>query len=128
MSNMLLRRLTPIRPSEFIHIDRLLPRLESLEFVGYKAFSWSCLASLVSAATFDGGLNFRTLPERPECTNSIRHISFEVCAAEEMERIDTQSLVHFKGAHRAGIFRCQVSKGYFKGQVIDPPFWGDDFS
>ena len=106
MSNKLLRRLTPIRPSEFTHIDRLLPRLESLEFVGYKTFSWSSLASLVSAATSDGGQNLRTTPEWPEYTNSIRRISFEVYAVEEMERIDTESLVHFQAAHQAGIFRC----------------------
>jgi hypothetical protein len=49
MSDQLLRRLTPIHPSEFTHTDRLLPRLESLEFRGYKGFSWSCLAGLVSS-------------------------------------------------------------------------------
>ena len=111
MSNMLLRRLTPTRPSEFIHIDRLLPRLESLEFRGPKGFSWSCLASLVSATTLDSGPNLCAIPERPECTNLIRRISFTVYADEEMEHIDTGSLVLFQGAYRAGIFRCQVLGG-----------------
>ena len=117
MSNKLLRRLTPIRPSEFTHIDRLLPRLESLEFGGYKGFSWSCLAGLVSAATSDSGSNLRTTPERQECTNSIRCISFEVYA-EKMERIDIQSLAHLHGAHRAGIFRCRILGGNSGNQVI----------
>jgi hypothetical protein len=120
MSDMLLRRLTPIPPSESIHIDRLLPRLESLEFWGYKGFSWSCLARLVSATTLDGGPNLCATPERPECTNSIRRISFRVHPEEEMEHVDTRSLVHFQGAYRAGIFRCQVLGGNFVGQVIDP--------
>jgi hypothetical protein len=128
MSDQLLRRLTPIRPSESIHIDRLLPRLESLEFIGYKGFSWSCLASLVSATTLDGGPNLCATPERPECTNSIRRISFEVCAKEEMERIDAQSLVHFQAAHRAGIFRCQVLREDFVRKVIDAFSWGEDLS
>ena len=129
MSDQLLRRLIPIRPSESIHIDRLLPRLESLEFLGYKGFSWSCLAGLVSATISNGVPNLPITVERPECTNSIRHISFTLYAVEGMERIDPQSLAHFKGAHRAGIFRCQVSRGYyFGGQVIDPFFWGDDLS
>ena len=118
MSNMLLRRLTPSRPSEF---DKLLPRLESLEFLGYKAFSWSFLASLVSAANSDDGTT-------PECTSSIRRISFEVYAEEEMERIDAQSLVHFQAAHRAGIFRCQVLWGDFGGWVDDPLSGMDDLS
>jgi hypothetical protein len=126
MSNKLLRRLTPIGPSEVIHIDRLLPRLESLEFVGYKAFSWSCLASVVSATTLDGSPDLRLTPERPECTNSIRHISFSVYMVEEMERIDIQSLAHLQRAHRAGTFHCQVFRGEFKDQVIDPFGWEDD--
>jgi len=120
MSNELLCRLTPIGPSEFIHIDRLLPRLESLEFVGYKAFSWSCLASVVSATTLYGGPDLRVTPERPECTNSIRYISFSVYIVEDMERIDIQSLAHLQGAHRAGNFHCQVFRGDFEGQMIDP--------
>jgi hypothetical protein len=120
MSDMLLRRLTPIPPSESIHIDRLLPRLESLEFRGYKGFSWSCLASLVSATTLDGGPNLRTTPERPECTNLIRRISFRVHAEKEMEHVDTRSLVHFQVAHRAGIFRCQILGGNFVGLDFDP--------
>jgi hypothetical protein len=128
MSNELLRRLTPIHPSEFGHTDRLLPRLESLEFVGYKAFSWSCLAGLLNAVTFDGGSNLRTTPEAPEYTNSIRRISFGVYAVEEMEQIDTQCLVHFKGAHRAGIFRCQVLRDYFRGRNIGPFSWEYDLS
>jgi len=129
MSDILLQRLTPIiRPNEFIHIDRLLPRLESLEFQGYKAFSWSFLASLVSAANYDGDPNSRPTPERPECTNSIRRIFFEVYAEEEMERIDAQSLAHFQGAHRAGIFHCQVLRGDFVGGIIDPFSWGDDLA
>lgn len=107
------RRLTPIHPGEFTHTERLLPRLESLEFLGYKGFSWSCLASLVSAATFDGSPNLPTTPERPECTNSIRRISFEVRVKTELEDVDTQSLIHFRGAHRAGIFRCQLVKREF---------------
>ena len=119
MSDMLLRRLTPIRPSESTHIDRLLPRLESLEFRGPKRFSWSCLAGFVSAATLDSGPNLRTTPERLACTNSIRCISFELYAEEEMEHIDTQLLVCFQGAYRAGIFRCQVLGRNFVGQVID---------
>ena len=128
MSDQLLRRLTPIRPSESIHIDRLLPHLESLEFIGYKGFSWNCLAGLVSATTSDSGQNLRIAPEKPECTNSIHHISFRVYAVEGMEHIDTQSLVHFRDAHRAGIFRCRVLRGYFGGQLIDPSFEGDEFS
>ena len=112
MSNMLLRRLTPSCPSEF---DELLPRLESLEFLGYKAFSWSFLASLVSAANSDGAPNLRTTPE---CTSSIRRISFEVYAEEDMECIDAQSLAHFQGAHRAGIFHCQVLRGDFSGRIM----------
>jgi hypothetical protein len=120
MSDMLLRRLTPIRPSESIHIDRLLPRLESLEFWGYKGFSWSCLASLVSATILDGGPDFHTTPERPECTNLIRRISFRVHAEKEMEHVDTRSLVHFQVAHRAGIFRCQILGGNFVGLDLDP--------
>ena len=120
MSNELLCRLTPIGPSEFIHIDRLLPRLESLEFVGYKAFSWSCLASVVSATTLYGGPDLRVTPERPECTNSIRYISFSVYILEDMERIDIQSLAHLQGAHRAGNFHCQVFRGGFEAQIIDP--------
>jgi hypothetical protein len=126
MSNKLLRRLTPIGPSEFIHIDRLLPRLESLEFVGYKEFSWRCLASVVSATTLDGGPNLRITPERPKCTNSIRRISFSVYMVEGMERIDTQSLAHLQGAHRDGIFHFQVLRGDFEGPVIDPFGWEDD--
>jgi hypothetical protein len=126
MSNKLLRRLTPIRPREFTRTDRLLPRLESLEFVGYKAFSWSRLASLVNATTLDGDQNLRFTPERLECTNSIRHISFSMYMVEEMERIDMQSLAHLQGAHRAGIFHCQTLRGDFVGQVIDPFSWGDD--
>jgi hypothetical protein len=118
MSDQLLRRLTPIHPSEFTHIDRLLPRLESLEFRGYKGFSWSCLAGLVSVATSDGGSNLPTTPERQECTNSIRRISFEVHAVEEMERIDIQSLARLQGAHRAGIFHCGIVSGDFGRQVI----------
>jgi hypothetical protein len=128
MSNQLLRRLTPIRPSESIHIDRLLPRLESLEFIGYKGFSWGCLAGLVSATTSDSGQSLCITPERPECTNSIRHISFTVYAMEEMEHIDTRSLAHFKGAQRAGIFHCQVLRGYLGGQVIDPFLGEEDLS
>ena len=129
MSNVLLQRLTPIiRPNEFIHIDRLLPRLESLEFLGYKAFSWSFLADLVSTANYDGDPNLRTTPARPECTNSIRRISFEVYAEEEMERIDTQSLGHFQGAHRAGIFHCQVLRGDLVGGIIDPFPWDGDLA
>ena len=128
MSDQLLRRLTPIRPSESIHLDRLLPRLESLEFIGYKGFSWSCLAGLVSATTTDGGPNLRITPERPECTNSIRRISFRVYAAGRMEPIDAQSLAHFKAAHRAGILHCPLLRWYFGGQVIDPFFGGDDVS
>jgi hypothetical protein len=129
MSNMLLRRLTPILPSEFIHIDRLLPRLESLEFQGPKGFSWSCLASLVSATTVDGGPNLCATPERVECTNLIRRISFKVYPEEEMEHIDTQSLVHFQDAYRAGIFHCQILRGNVVGQVTDPfQSWGDDLS
>jgi hypothetical protein len=127
MSDQLLRRITPIRPSESIHIDRLLPHLESLEFIGYKGFSWNCLAGLVSATTSDSGERLRTTSERPECINSIRHISFRVYAVEEMEHIDAQSLIHFQDAHRAGIFRCRVSRGYFGGQFTDPSFGGDDF-
>ena len=125
MSNKLLQSLTPIHGSEFTR-DGLLPRLESLEFVGYKAFSWSCLASVVSATALDGGPDLRVTPERPECTNSIRHIYFSVYIVEEMERIDIQSLAHLQGAHRAGIFHCQVFRGEFKDQVIDPFGWGDD--
>ena len=129
MSDMLLRRLTPICASEFIHIDRLLPRLESLEFQGYKGFSWSCLATLVSATTLDGGPNLRATPERPECTNSIRRISFRVYAEEEMEHVDTRSLVHFQGAYRSGTFHCQILRANFVGQVTDPfQSWGDDLS
>jgi len=120
MSDQLLQMLTPIRPSEFPHTDKLLPRLESMDFRGYKGFSWGCLAGLVSAATSDGGSNLRTTPERQECTNSIRHISFEVYAGKEMERIDVQSLARLQSAHRAGIFRCQVFRGDFGGRVIDP--------
>ena len=37
----LLQRLGPTRHDEF---ERLFPRLESLEFLGYEAISWSCLA------------------------------------------------------------------------------------
>jgi hypothetical protein len=120
MSDMLLRRLTPIRPSESIHIDRLLPRLESLEFRGYKGFSWSCLASLVSATTLNGGPNLRTTRERPECTNLIRRISFELYAVEKMERIDTRLLVHFQDAYRAGIFRGQILRANLVGLDFDP--------
>jgi hypothetical protein len=126
MSNKLLRRLTPIRPSEFTRTDRLLPHLQSLEFVGYKAFSWVCLASMVSATTFDGGPNLCVIPERPECTNSIRRISFSVYMVEEMEHIDIQSLAHLQGAHRDGIFHYQVLRGDFEGQVIDPFSSGDE--
>jgi len=118
MSDMLLRRLTPICASEFIHIDRLLPRLESLEFLGYKAFSWSFLAGLVSAANYDGDPNLRTIPERPECTNSIRHISFKVYADTELDCIDQDSHIHFQDAHRAGNFRCRVLRGDFVGRII----------
>jgi hypothetical protein len=125
MSNKSLRRLTvtPIISSEFTRTDRLLPRLVSLEFKGYKPFSWSRgrLANLVNATTFNSGPNFRVTPaEKPECTNSIRHIFFSVYMVEEMERINMQSLAHFQGAHQAGIFHCQVLRGDFKGQVIDP--------
>jgi hypothetical protein len=120
MSNKLLRGLAPIRPSDFTRTDRLLPRLESLEFVGHKEFSWGCLASVVSATTLDGGPNLRITPERPECINSIRRISFSVYMVEGMERIDTQSLAHLQGAHRDGIFHFQVLRGDFEGQVIDP--------
>jgi hypothetical protein len=125
MSDKLLRRLTPIHHSEFTDTDRLLPRLESLEFVGYKGFSWSCLASVVSATTLDGGPNLHVIPKRPECTNSIRRIPFSVYMVEEMERIDTQSLAHLLGAHRAGIFYCQILKGDLVGQVIDLFSWRD---
>jgi hypothetical protein len=128
MSNKLLQKLTPIHPNEFTRTDRLLPRLESLEFVGYKAFSWSCLASLVSATTLDGGPDLRVTPERLECTNSIRRISFSVYMVEEMERIDAQSLAHFQSAHRAGIFHCQVLGRNFGDWAIDPLFFGDDLS
>ena len=128
MSNMLLRRLTPIRPSEFTHTERLLPRLESLEFLGYKGFSWSCLASFVSAVTLDRSPNLRTTPERPECTNSIRRISFKVYGEEELEHVDAQSLIHFKAAHRAGIFRCQLLWVEFGGWVYDPFSGVDDLS
>jgi len=124
MSNKLLRRLTPFHSGGFTR-DRLLPRLESLEFVGYKAFSWSCLASVVSATTLDGDPNLCITPEKPECTISIRRISFSVYMVEGMECIDTQSLAHFQGAHRAGIFYGQVLRGHFKGQVIDPFGWED---
>ena len=125
---MLLRRLTPIRPSEFTHTERLLPRLESLEFLGYKGFSWSCLASFVSAVTLDRSPNLRTTPERPECTNSIRRISFKVYGEEELEHVDAQSLIHFKAAHRAGIFRCQLLWVEFGGWVYDPFSGVDDLS
>jgi hypothetical protein len=129
MSNKLLQRLTPFCTSESLHIDRLLPRLESLEFLGYKGFSWSYLASLVNATTSDGGANLRTTPKRPECTNSIRRISFRVYAVKEtVEHIDTQSLAYFKGAHRVGIFHCQILKWYCGGLVIDPSFGEDDLS
>jgi hypothetical protein len=128
MSNMLLRRPTPIRSSESTHTERLLPRLEPLEFRGYKGFSWSCLASFVSAAAPDGSPNLRTTPERPECTNLIRRISFEVYVEENLEPVDTQSLVHFKGAHRAGIFRCQLLWVDFEGCVDDPFSGVDDLS
>ena len=128
MSNQLLRRLTPIRPSESIHIDRLLPRLESLEFIGYKGFSWGCLAGLVSATTWDSDQSLHITPERLECINSIRHISFIVYAMEEMEHIDTRSLAHFKGAQRAGIFHCLVLRRYLGGQLIDPFLGEEDLS
>lgn len=104
----LLRRLTPISRSDLTHTDRLLPRLESLEFKGYKAFSWSRLASLVSATTseLDGGPNF---PIRPECTTSIRRISFNLYETDaEIDCVDPQSLAHFKRAQEAGTFHCQA--------------------
>ena len=127
LSDKLLRRLTPSHPNEVTsHFDRLLPRLESLKFLGYKKFSWSCLASLVSATISDGS-NPCLIPERRERTNSIGRISFKVFAEKGMERIDTQSLAYFKAAHQAGIFCCQVLReGYCKDQVIDPLFGGDD--
>jgi hypothetical protein len=83
----------------------LLPRLESLEFLGYKTFSWSCLASLVSSTSPDGGLILPTRSEsqRKGKTNSIRRISFTVYFQGEREFIDVLSLARFKDACYAGI-------------------------
>jgi len=101
MSDELLLRITPIPRGEFSHISQLLPRLESLEFLGYRAFSWSCLAGLVSAASSDGGL---ILPsERQWKRNSIRRISFTIYYQGKKEFIDTYSLTYFKCAWHAGI-------------------------
>ena len=127
MSNKLLRRLTPIHRSALIPTDRLLPRLESLKFMGHKAFSWGCLASVVSATTLDGSdPNLHDTPEKSSCGNSIRHISFSVYMVEGMERIDIQSLARLQGAHRDGIFYCTILRGGFEGQIIDPFSQGDD--
>ncbi|KIM36479.1 hypothetical protein M413DRAFT_424844 [Hebeloma cylindrosporum] len=107
MSNKLLRRLTPANPSD-LSTDRLLPLLESLEFKGYKTFSWGRLASLVSATTSDSRRD-PSFPTRLELTNSIRSISFELYGVDEkMERVDAQSLAQFKSAQEAGIFHCQA--------------------
>ena len=126
MTDKLLRKLIPIHHSEFTHTDRLLPRLESLEFLGYKGFSWGCLASVVSATAY-GDPNLLVTSARPVCTNSIPRISFRICLEEEMEHIDAQSLARFKDAHRAGIFHYQALRGFFAGGFIDP-FLGDDLS
>jgi hypothetical protein len=103
MSDELLQRLTPVRHNEFAHAGRLLPRLESLEFFGYKTFSWSSLANLVSATSSDDGLILPTTEEREGRTNSIRRIFFTVYFQGEREFIDTHSLAQFKRARCAGI-------------------------
>jgi len=104
MSDKLLQRLTPIPRSEFTNTGRLLPRLESLEFIGYKAFSWSCLASLVNTTTTsDGGPYFPTTSERQESTTSIRHISFRLYFWQEVDFIDEHSIARLKDARDAGI-------------------------
>jgi hypothetical protein len=100
MSDELLQKLTPNRFGEFAHTDQLLPRLKSLEFLGYKAFSWSCLASLVSTTTSDGSSN---VPGRQGAENSILHISFRVYFRGEREFIDAHSVAQFKGGRDAGI-------------------------
>jgi len=99
MSDELLQSLTPIHHGEFTHTGRLLPRLESLEFLGYKTFSWTCLASLVSTPS-DVGPNPATISGK---YSSIRRISFRVYFRGEMEFIDAHSAARFKGARDAGI-------------------------
>jgi len=94
MSDQFLQRLTPTLGGEVTQ-TRLLPRLKSLEFRGLKAFSWSCLAGLVSGTTSDGG------PQRS--ANSIRSISFKVYFEGATEIIDVHSVARFKAARNAGI-------------------------
>jgi len=101
MSDKLIQKITPIPRTKLTHRGRLLPHLESLEFLGYRAFSWSSLASLVSAASSDGSL---ILPsERHWRRNSIHRISFTIYFRGEREFIDAHSLAHFKCAWHAGI-------------------------
>ena len=104
MSDQLLQRLTPTFGGEVTQ-TKLLPHLESLEFWGFKAFSWSCLASLVSGtATSDGSpISPTVMFERQQSANPIRCISFRVYFTGEPEFIDAHSLSCFKGARNAGI-------------------------
>jgi hypothetical protein len=112
MSDELLQILAPIRHGEFAHSGRLLPHLESLEFRGYKSFSWSCLASLVSATTMDGGPHLRTISAGQGFSSSIRRISFRVYFRGERELIDARSLAQFQCARDAGVSIVIVNEAY----------------
>jgi len=101
MSDQLLQRLTPTLGGDVT--TSFLPRLESLEFRGFKAFSWSCLAGLVSGTTSDGGPISLSMLERQRSANSIRSISFRLYFEGETEFIDAGSVARFKGARNAGI-------------------------
>jgi hypothetical protein len=129
MSNRLLQRLTPTTStlqSEGIHTGRVLPRLESLEFLGYKAFSWSCLASLVSSTTSGGGPNTAAISERQRSAASIRRISFRVYFRGEREFIDAHSVAQFKGARDAGVSIAIVNEG--PSMSLSPSFDAADTS
>jgi len=102
MSDELLQRLTPTLCGEVIR-TRLLPRLESLKFLGYKAFSWSCLANLVSTMTVLDSDPFLSQEQRNTTTNAIRHIFFRVYHGPGAEFIDVNSIVRFLCARHAGI-------------------------
>jgi len=97
MSDELLQRLAPTLSDDEAVRTRLLPRLESLDFLGHKTFSWSSLACLVNTATSDGCSTLGWM------TNSIRYIFFTVYHGAGTEFIDTDSIVRFKLAHDAGI-------------------------
>jgi len=101
MSDELLQRLTPTRCGEFIQ-TRLLPRLKSLKFLGYKTFSWSCFANLVSTANVsDSDPCFSQ--GRGDTTRSICRFSFRLYHGPGTEFIDANSVIRFKGARDAGI-------------------------